>query len=333
MGLRTYEKTSQNQIKRKSVKKLLLCTGCLVLMTATILPTLFYKVWHLEILSNLKLHFLIIAFIFIVFGNLFDIAFLQLFSTLIILSFIIHFSIIFLPNYYNKSNNKNLLNTPKYSVTAMNVLFNNERKSDVIEQIKNKKSDFFVLSEVNLEWFEYIQDELKDYYPTIIRSYGSGRSDVVIISQHPYSGYEPIQFRGNHSGMKAYFKINEHKFTLYGIHPYSPMTKRYWILRNDFYETLTKDLKSETNPSIIAGDLNNTIWSVYFAKFLYKNNLFFAKGILGTFPAKASYFGIDIDHILSTKNVKLNNKKYFKIFGSDHNGVETNFSLIYRNKF
>ena len=73
---------------------------------------------------------------------------------------------------------------------------------------------------------------------------------------------------------------------------------------------------------ILMGDLNMTTTSKRFTNFLKETNLYTYisyKHPTFTWPTiMPSYFGIQIDHVLFSKNFKVIRKKTTKHFGSDH---------------
>ncbi len=73
---------------------------------------------------------------------------------------------------------------------------------------------------------------------------------------------------------------------------------------------------------ILLGDLNMTSSSKRFTNFLKDTNLYTYssfKNITSTWPAfLPNYLGIQIDHVLFTKNFRLISKKIANNFGSDH---------------
>ena len=84
-----------------------------------------------------------------------------------------------------------------------------------------------------------------------------------------------------------------------------------------------KTLIDNTNQNLILmGDLNMTTTSKRFTNFLKETNLYTYtsyKHPTFTWPTiMSSYFGIQIDHVLFSKNFKMIRKKTTKHFGSDH---------------
>ena len=84
-----------------------------------------------------------------------------------------------------------------------------------------------------------------------------------------------------------------------------------------------KTLIGNTNQNLILmGDLNMTVTSKRFINFLKETNLHTYvsyKNPTSTWPAfLPSYIGIQIDHVLFSKNFKVIRKKINNHFGSDH---------------
>lgn len=321
-------------IKRSSKRGLLFLAFCLNFLTGTCLSYFGSKFWIFDNISHFRIHFFLLSILSLmvievyslVLGNGVITVCLQMILFIASICSIMHFIVYFLhnQNVYNSSNFE--ASDKVYSLASWNILFKNEKKQAVTDKILEKDYDFVVLSEVDSAWFEHIKNTLQTNYKTILRSAGSGRSDVTILSKYRHMQKEPLAVRGNQSGLKVVFELdNKTKLSLYGIHPYSPMSKRHWTLRNEYFQYVGKLVRKDKNPVIIAGDFNTSVWSLHILDFMKKYNINFARGLWGTFPKKIGLFGINIDHIAHNKFVATRWKKYDSIPGSDHNGVNTVF--------
>ena len=313
----------EEDIKQRTSKAKTITLGSVGLFLLTLSTSSLFGIldWRLDALSHFRMHVLILTLVLLSLGFLFFskiLIFVSAFALVISL-------VLVLPFIVNNYNTREITNG--ISISAINVLFNNEKKEDLIMQIKNLNHDIVILSEVNNLWDEKIREHLGDYYKTIIRSEESGRDDILLLSKLDSVYYEPFQTKGNHSGLKVNLKSGDKIITIYGIHPYSPMDEKYWTLRNRFFSDLRNDLKNNPYPTIIAGDFNSSYWSPVLKKFINESDLKLSFGLEGTYPSKLDRFGIDIDHIAYSKEISMENKRYFHLPGSDHRGISSIFRV------
>ena len=140
--------------------------------------------------------------------------------------------------------------------------------------------------------------------------------------------------------------MDEKELTIVGVHVSAPLNHlllKLYVDRYFHYNNLTKPQKlppvsidfaikqmrylktliDNTNQNLILmGDLNMTTTSKRFTDFLKDTNLYTYssyKNHTPTWPTfLPSYLGIQIDHILFSKNFKVIDKKITKHFESDH---------------
>lgn len=213
------------------------------------------------------------------------------------------------------------------SVSAINVLWDNQKFDDVVRVVNENGTDIVVFSEVADNTRAIYKERLQETYPYSADSDASGRGDVLVLSKLPILDSKPFVTKGNHSGVRVTILSSIGEIALYGIHPYSPLSQNHWRFRNIFMMDLADAVKKETLPVIIAGDMNNTFWSPHFKNFLDRTDLQPAFGLQGTYHAAQGKFGIDIDHILASKQMSISNKSYYSIPGSDHRGVSATVYL------
>ena len=161
----------------------------------------------------------------------------------------------------------------------------------------------------------------------------------IIFSKYPLKNNKIIK---NHAVVTNLI-FEEKELTIIGIHLFAPLngisTK---IIYELFYKNLSKppidpdqfklakkqmeylkNLIGNSNKDLILmGDLNMTTTSKRFTNFLKETNLYTYnsyKNLTPTWPTYVpSFLGIQIDHVLFTKNFKVLGKKVTNHFGSDH---------------
>ena len=145
-----------------------------------------------------------------------------------------------------------------------------------------------------------------------------GPFDSLILSKYPLTN---TRVDDNHAVITNLI-LNETEISIVGIHLLTGGTKKNF---NNALQQISylKTIISNTNKNLILlGDLNMTSTSKRFAKFLKETNLYTYtsyKNITSTWPAfMPNFLGIQIDHIIFSKNIKMVDKKTSNSFGSVH---------------
>jgi endonuclease/exonuclease/phosphatase family metal-dependent hydrolase len=166
--------------------------------------------------------------------------------------------------------------------------------------------------------------------------------DSVILSKYPLKNIKVI----NNFIVKTNVILDETELTIIGTHLPAPLTSRLFNLYYDLQFKFANAARTQTRPIanldiaikqmqnlktladntnqnlIIMGDLNMTPTSKRFTNFLKDTNLYTYvsyKRPTFTWPAFVpSFLGIQIDHVLFSKNFRMIGKKTTNNFGSDH---------------
>jgi endonuclease/exonuclease/phosphatase (EEP) superfamily protein YafD len=287
-------------------------------LIACFLSRLNSKIFFLDILSNLSFQILIGGIILI-----FILLFLKRFLAAIICIIfcaVYSFDILSTCNKCNavlkdKSQNKNII-----KLMIFNISYNNptENFENIKSLILSEKIDILQFQEVSPQMNKKIRS-LKSIFP-----YSTGLDkpldlfDSLILSKYPLLNNEI----GQHRLVQTNFILNEKKISILGIHLFPGGTQvnlNYALQQTNYLKEAVNNINTNL---ILLGDLNMTSSSKRFTNFLKDTNLYTYssfKNITSTWPAfLPNYLGIQIDHVLFTKNFRLISKKIANNFGSDH---------------
>ena len=276
------------------------------------------KIFFLDILSNLSFQILIGGIILI-----FILLFLKRFlATIICIIFcaVYSFDILSTCNKCNavlkdKSQNKNII-----KLMIFNISYNNptENFENIKSLILSEKIDILQFQEVSPQMNEKIRS-LKSIFP-----YSTGLDkpldlfDSLILSKYPLLNNEI----GQHRLLQTNFILNEKKISILGMHLFPGGTQvnlNYALQQTNYLKEAVNNINTNL---ILLGDLNMTSSSKRFTNFLKDTNLYTYssfKNITSTWPTfLPNYLGIQIDHVLFSKNFRLISKKIANNFGSDH---------------
>ena len=287
-------------------------------LIACFLSRLNSKIFFLDILSNLSFQILIGGIILI-----FILLFLKRFlATIICIIFcaVYSFDILSTCNKCNailkdKSQNKNII-----KLMIFNISYNNptENFENIKSLILSEKIDILQFQEVSPQMNEKIRS-LKSIFP-----YSTGLDkpldlfDSLILSKYPLLNNEI----GQHRLVQTNFILNEKKISILGMHLFPGGTQvnlNYALQQTNYLKEAVNNINTNL---ILLGDLNMTSSSKRFTNFLKDTNLYTYssfKNITSTWPTfLPNYLGIQIDHVLFSKNFRLISKKIANNFGSDH---------------
>jgi len=246
-----------------------------------------------------------------------------------------------------------LQNYKKIRLMSFNVRYNNQFDDfdNFIDLILREKPDVIQFQEVSLQ----VQDKIKPIKslypytiglntpvaiepyvkPSRIRDYIDSimeqdnkvniipntkkmRVGNIIVSKYPLKNPKII----NNNLVLANIILDDTELTLIGTHLYPPESQYYFKLTIDQMEYLINFLKKTNQSIILFGDLNMAPTSKRFINFLNDTKLFTytsLKNPIVTWPSfLPKYLGIQIDHVLFSKNFKMINRKTTKSFDSDH---------------
>lgn len=218
-------------------------------------------------------------------------------------------------------------------IELINVLTSNYGYNAVLENIKEFKPNVVFLEEVNDEWLKNMK-VLDKIYPYSIKHPRDDNFGVALYSNIPIKTKE-IKYFG-HFGIPVIdctINLQNQKIKIIGIHTTPPSNQEYFINRDEMLSELANFIKNNKMQTIVIGDLNMTMYSPSFKKFIKNSQLLNPRTKFGinptwspksreingvTFDKFFKFAMIPIDQVLHTSNIKVNSFKTGKSIGSDH---------------
>ena len=301
----------------------LACRIFLILFSITsIVSYVGFLDYRIEAFSHFRVHFLILSFVFII---LIRSAIIRTFLAVSLVFSIMTVALITIFSFPNTEGEV----IGDLKVAGINVLHKNTKYKEVFETVKYNDFDVVVFSEANKRWKENLIPLLETHYDFIKFATHSGRNDILIASKFPLEGFKNLNFSNNQSAIKLDIFYKNKIIAIYGIHPYSPKNNDYLKQRNSFFDKVSYYMEQDgAEYKLVIGDFNNSPWTLSFLKFLTHNDLRHSLSATGTFHSILGPFGVDIDHILASKNINLSTKRTFRVRGSDHLGVSADVYLM-----
>jgi len=225
-----------------------------------------------------------------------------------------------LPWYTPFETNAHADSSPNLKLLQLNVLSANQQYQSFKSLIHSEQPDVILLQEVNLAWAEQLSKLTKDYpYALIVPR--QDNFGIALLSRLP-----DLSIRETHWGPSVVPSIHatvmfaEQAVQIAVTHPLPPVNKSYAKQRNQQIAEIARWVTTVDQPVILAGDFNLTMWSPAYRPLskLSLTNVRQGFGILATWPAAFSIFGIPIDHILVSQHFQVTQSYTGPNVGSDH---------------
>ena len=217
-------------------------------------------------------------------------------------------------------------------LALFNVLTKNNKYNQLKLMINEQNPDIIILQEVDDVWLENIR-ELKKDYPYFLEYPRLDNFGIALYSKFPiinskietWTDYEvPV--------ITAEIKSNGNILKIYGVHTLPPTGNEYFRVRNEMLSKINEIFSDSKHPLIIAGDLNTSVYSISYKKYIKSSNLkdaqILAKTLKGTWNAKHfPFMRISLEHVLVSPEIKVQSFDIGKNFGSDHLPVFVDLSF------
>lgn len=212
-------------------------------------------------------------------------------------------------------------------VMSFNVLTKNTNYDVVIKFIQKESPDVIALLEVNHAWARELELHLQNYpYRRIIPR--EDNFGIAFFSKFPCDEIRALYLDENEVlSIEAKIKINARTVHFIATHPIPPMDSKAFSARNQNLIAATERFDKNGN-SVLVGDFNLTPWSPWFGKVLEAGDLKDASkgfGIQPTWHCLPSLplfpFGLKLDHLLTSRNIGIENYQIGPNLGSDHGAI------------
>lgn len=225
-------------------------------------------------------------------------------------------------------------------VVSANLLFTNRHCEGLLAFIEEKNPDVIALQEFGPGIFEALSVALLPKYPYVFATPEPNPSGIALYSKllcnlTPLDKLDARALAGTSSFPRV---INRYQLTvggkpvaLYNVHPYPPAGARGQEERNAQLRLVANLVAKETDPVVVAGDLNATPWCPYYTDFIRASGLHSVRdgrGPLPTWPARGIVPGlpgslrdlvrIPIDYVFCSRGLTFRSFERGPAIGSDH---------------
>lgn len=289
-----------------------------IFLTINILAYLNIINLFIDIISHFRLQYLLISIIFFIIFIYVTFSDKRFITAILASILLIGMNFYGIHNYIGKKMFANSEQNIKLGL--FNVLTQNKNYEKFLNEVKTHNPDIIILQEVDDSWLENIK-ELKSEYSYNNKLPRDDNFGIALFSKVPLK-FCLIEFWTD-LDIPVIHAMTTNDIEIYGIHTLPPTGEKYFQIRNEMLEKISTLNRNKNTKLIISGDLNTTIYSPAYRKYIKSVELndaqIFSKNIKGTWnSAHFPIFRIPLEHILFSKNLKLNNFSIGKNFGSDH---------------
>ena len=218
---------------------------------------------------------------------------------------------------------------PSMKLLVSNVYVSNHQHERLLQRIAEENPDVVGLVEVNARWLHRLK-KLRAAYPYHFEVPDEHYVGLALYSRLPLEDARVLQLgRSPTPAVAATLKTAAGDIELILVHPISPLNAEYVQRRDDQILAIAQYVAAEMSPTVLAGDLNLTMWNRGYRPLAESGGLRNAReghGVEPTWPSIGP-LGVPIDHILASSDVQLRNFQVLGDIGSDHLPITAEFSL------
>ncbi len=203
-----------------------------------------------------------------------------------------------------------------------NVYTQNNQYSKLIKLINKEKPDLVFLQETDIKWLKALKT-IKTEFPYQISIPRSDNFGIALYSRVPFVKSDIIEEFSPSFIPSIYIEIERQNkiVSILSTHPLPPIGDSYFNERNEQLLRVSNFLNKIPHEKIVIGDLNLTMWSPYFTKFITNTGLINVRkgfGVLASWPTSLPFLKIPLDHCLVGEGIKTIGVKLGDNIGSDH---------------
>lgn len=214
----------------------------------------------------------------------------------------------------------------KVSILLSNVKMKNRKSDPILKLIEQKNPDLVLLMEVD-KWWDKELRTLKEKYPYSQHTINKVTYGMVLYSKYPLKKVD-VDYLTNKNVPSFESTIslsNGKQISFHSLHPVPPT--HFEDLpdnagqQENALQKLGKKIEGRKFPTIVAGDLNDVVWS-YVDELTETKNILYdvrvGRGFYNSFNAENILMRWPLDHIFVTEEFKLKKLERLPKTGSDH---------------
>ena len=233
-------------------------------------------------------------------------------------------------------------NTPSnYRVMSTNLNVANRDATEVIKLAEKEQPDLALFIEVNDSMADQLET-LKTFLPYSSNQLTPYQPGIVLYSKAPLTDLKIRKFNTNNAvNLTAHVQTKNQQLSIVAIHPLPPIKREFFRSRNTLFRAVSNYIQQQTDPVLLIGDFNATMWSPFYRTLANETGLKNTRkglGTLPTWPANTSHHltprlniltrlvRIPIDQCLVSPSLNAVRMHTGPDVGSDHLPIVVDFS-------
>ena len=200
---------------------------------------------------------------------------------------------------------------------SLNVLTENRRYAAVTELIAEEQPDVIALVEPDRAWLDALAPSVDDY--ARIEAPRDDHLGVALYARGSVSG-EVRELANGTPNIFAQVTVDGAVFRVVVVHPVPPLSAALQDALVDYFAELGGEVRGDPRV-VVAGDFNATPWSRAYATMYAASGLCDSRagfGVQATRPADGWLLRIPIDHVLTSCELGVRDRRVGPDVGSDH---------------
>lgn len=273
--------------------------------------------WLLELTTHFRLQYFVLSFFFLL---VFALMKLWRWAGVALLCLAINATFV-LPWYLPAKSVQAGGGGQKLRLLLSNVLWDNEHRSAVIEMARREQPDLAFFQEVTYQWAKELE-ALRTDFPNYRLDPAEDAGGLASFSRIPFVRAEQAPLT-HLNGPAAIFQINvgDKLVSIVSVHAPPPAGKENFDNRTEILKQTAEFVNTLPEPKIVIGDLNTTMWSPYYKRFVESTGLVNVRegfGVLPSWPTFMPPMSIPIDQCLVSSGIQVINVRTGSRIGSDH---------------
>lgn len=312
-------KTLSSAIKTLAFSLLLKMPKAAFLYVPVLTFTAFFggAYWLLELTTHFRFQYFVLSFFFLL---VFALIRMWRWAGVALLCLFINSAFI-LPWYLTVKSVRADSGGQKLRLLLTNVLWDNKTRPAVINMARREQPDLAFFQEVTSQWATELE-VLRSDFPYYRLDPAEDAGGLASFSRIPFvqAKLAPLT---EYNGPAAIFQINigGKLVSIVSVHAPPPAGKENFDNRTEILKQTAEFVNTLPEPKIVIGDLNMTMWSPYYKRFIENTGLVNARegfGVLPSWPTFLPPMSIPIDQCLVSQGIQVVNIRTGSRVGSDH---------------
>lgn len=222
---------------------------------------------------------------------------------------------------------------PQIELMLANVYSANDDAEALLDLIDAEQPDIIFLQEVTIRWAT-VMDQLQSSYPHRLVVPRNDNFGIAVYAREALTSVDTVLSPPlNFPTLVVQKPLGGRTVTIVTTHPIPPVSRTGFDARNEQLASIAELVASLSQPKMIVGDLNISMWSHLYRQLEDSTDLVNARrgfGVMPTWPRQLPFARIPIDHLLVSDEFAVADIRLGPKIGSDHLPLFATLALVER---